>query len=356
MVKIPGGVPIESVMPHRPTVLLVHDDIDARLRFGNWLSAGGYRCLTADDTATALRFAGRASPDVAVIDIGRRDEDRLWLAERLRERATPIGVVLMAGDRAGARASDATRIGAGLLIAPTDRDELLAAVGRAASCRHEEEVRALDVREILMATVAARHARFKAIIASAADANAAMAGVAGMFRHREPALLGHGRRVASAAAGLAAALHLSPQVQADVSAAGLLHDLGKLSLPETVLLGDAPLGDLEMEALIEHRERTLDLLGGHAAFSGAASVLTHVFERWDGRGYPDGLSGRAIPFGSRIVAAADLLDVVRTGHAVAGRAADRAAVRVALEREAGARLDPDLVRVLLHLVDGPSCS
>jgi response regulator RpfG family c-di-GMP phosphodiesterase len=169
-------------------------------------------------------------------------------------------------------------------------------------------------------------------------------------------LLGHARRVGSTAARLAAALHLEPRAQADIRSAGLFHDLGKLSLPEAVLLGNAPLGDLEMEALIEHRERTLDLLGGHVAFAGAASVLAHVFERWDGRGYPEGLSGRAIPFGSRIVAAADLLDVVRTGHAVEGRAADPAAVRAALEREAGARLDPDLVRVLLHLVDDPSCS
>jgi HD-GYP domain-containing protein (c-di-GMP phosphodiesterase class II) len=183
-----------------------------------------------------------------------------------------------------------------------------------------------------------------------------MAGVAGMFPHGQPALLGHARRVGSAAARLAAALYLSPQAQADVRAAGLLHDLGKLSLPEAVLLGNAPLGDLEMEALIDHRDRTLDIIDGHAAFAAAASVLAHVFERWDGRGYPDGLSGPAIPFGSRIVAAADLLDVVRTGHAVAGRAADPAAVRAALELEAGARLDPDLVRVLLHLVDDPSCS
>jgi response regulator RpfG family c-di-GMP phosphodiesterase len=343
-------------MPHRPTVLLVHDDIAARLRLGNWLSSGGYRCLTADDTATALRFAGRTSPDVAVIDIGRRDKDRLWLAERFRERATPIGVVLMAGDPAGARASNATRIGAGLLIAPSDPAELLAAVERAASWRHEQEVRALDVREVLMATVAARHTQFKAVIALAADVNAAMAGVAGMFPHAEPALLGHARRVGSAAARLAAALHLSPQAQADIRAAGLMHDLGKLSLPESVLLGHMPLGDLEMEALIEHRERTLEILGGNAAFAGAASVLAHVFERWDGRGYPDGFSGQAIPFGSRIVAAADLLDVVRTGHAVAGRTADPASVRLGLEREAGTRLDPDLVRVLLHLLDDPSCS
>lgn len=356
MVKRPAPVPIGSVMPHRPTVLLVHDDIAARLRLGDWLSSGGYRCLTADDTATALRFAGRTSPDVAVIGIGTRDRDRLWLAERLRHRATPIGVVLMARDPAGARAAHAGRIGADLLIAPSDPGELLAAVERAAAWRHDAEVRTLDVREILMATVAARHVRFKGIIGSAADADAAMAGVAGMFPHREPALLGHARRVGAAAARLAAALHLSPRAQSDIRTAGLLHDLGKLSLPEAVLLGDAPFGDLEMEALIEHRERTLDLLDGHAAFAGAAAVLAHVFERWDGRGYPEGLTGRAIPFGSRIVAAADLLDVVRTGQMIGRRTADQGTVRAALEREAGARLDPDLVRVVLHLVDDPSCS
>jgi putative two-component system response regulator len=344
-------------MHHRPTVLLVHDDLDARLRFGNWLSSGGYRCLTADDSASALRFAGRTLPDVAVIDIGRRNRDRLWLAGRLRERSTPIGVVLMSGTRSHDHLEAAARLGvAGLVVKPRGPEELLEAVERAASWRADEEARALDVRASVMQTVAARHASFKHLIRTERTADAALDAIGSTFQRGEPALLGHVRRVAAHALTLAKALHLSGDAAAQIRAAALLHDLGKLSLPEPVLLGDAPIGDSEMEALLDHHSRTLDLLAGHAVFTGAATLLESVFEWWDGRGYPAGSAGREIPFAARIIAAADVFDAARAGHSPHDGWAHRAAGRAALVRDAGARLDPDLVRVFLHLVDGPSCS
>ena len=344
-------------MHHRPTVLLVHDDIDARLRFGNWLAAGGYRCLTADDSASALRFAGRTSPDVAVIDIGRRDRDRLWLAGRLRDRATPIGVVLLSGTPSSEHLEAAVRLGgAGLVVKPRGPEELLDAVERAANWRDDEEARVLDAREMVMSTVAARHAAFKRFVRTASTADEIIAAIRCTFRRGEPALLGHARRVAGAASMLAAALHLSLREVAEVRAAGLLHDAGKLALPEPVLLGDAPVGDSEMETLLDHHGRTLDLLSGHPAFAGVASLLESVFEWWDGRGYPAGLAGRDIPLAARIVAAADVFDAARTSHGAHDTWAHHAAGRAAVAHAAGSRLDPDLARVYLHLLDGQTCS
>lgn len=344
-------------MRHRPTVLLVHDDIDARLRFGNWLAAGGYRCLTADDSASALRFAGRTSPDVAVIDIGRRDRDRLWLAGRLRDRVTPIGVVLLSGTPSSEHLEAAVRLGgAGVLVKPRGPEELLDAVQRAAHWRDGEEARVLDVREVVMSTVAARHAAFKRFARTASTADDVIAAIRCTFRRGEPALLGHVRRVAGAASTLATALHLSPREAGDVRTVALLHDVGKLALPESVLLGDAAVGDSEMEALLDHHGRTLDLLAGHPAFTGVVPLLETVFEWWDGRGYPVGLTGRDIPFGARIVAIADVFDAARTGYAARDSWAHHAAGRAAIAHAAGSRLDPDLVRVYLHLLDGQSCS
>lgn len=344
-------------MHHRATVLLVHDDIDARLRFGNWLLAAGYRCVTADDSASALRFAGRTSPDVAVIDIGRRDRDRLWLAGRLRERANPIGVVLMSGrPPSSAHAAAAVRLGVTGPIDAGDPDELLDAVGRAASWREQEEARALDARQLVMTAVAERHAAFKRIVRTAPTADDVIDAVTAAFHGGEPPVLRHARRVARSASTLAGALHLSPRAVAEVHAAALLHDLGKVSLPEDVLTGDTPVGNAEMEALMDHHSRTLDLLGGHEALDDVTALLESVFEWWDGRGYPLGLAGRDIPFEARIVAAADVFDAARGGFAPGDTWAHHAAGRAALVRQAGSRLDPDLVRVFLHLLDGQSCS
>jgi response regulator RpfG family c-di-GMP phosphodiesterase len=344
-------------MHHRPTVLLVHDDIDARVRFGNWLAAGGYRCLTSADSASALRFAGRTSPDVAVIDIGRRDRDRLWLAERLRDRATPIGVVLMSEAASIAHAAAAIRLGLpNVLVRPRDPAELLDAVGRAATWRDHQEAKALDAREALLATVAARHAEFRRVTSSASTATVVFDAVCATFRDEEPALLGHARRVAIIAGAIARALHLSSSAVVDIHDGALLHDLGKLALPEDVLLGRKPVGDSEMEALLDHHNRTLDLLRGRASFAGAVRLLESAFEGWDGLGYPSGLSGTAIPFGARIIAVADAFDAAVAACRSSEPRARYHAGRAELEREAGARLDPDLVRVYLHLLGGEPCS
>jgi putative two-component system response regulator len=340
-------------MHHRPTVLLVHDDIHARIRFGNWLSEAGYRCLTANDTASALRFAGRTSPDVAVIDISHPDRDRLWLAGRLRDRATPIGVVLMSGSPSSAHAEAAARLGvAELLVRPADAEELVEAVERAASWRDDEEARVLDVRETLMATVAARHNGLKRTVRSAGTAAEVMELVRATFRRGEPALLTHAERVSRMAGMLARALHLSPRAVADISHAALLHDLGKLALPEPVLLGEAPVGDSEMEALLDHHSRTLDLLNGRPEFGGFVTLIESVYECWDGKGYPVGLAARAVPFGARIVAVVDVYDAERSSCGSHDATAQHEAGAAALLREAGARVDPDLVRVFLHLLDG----
>ncbi len=344
-------------MHHRPTVLLVHDDIDARLRFGNWLSEGGYRCLTVDDSASALRFAGRTSPDVAVIDISRRDRDKLWLASRLRDRATPIGVVFTSGSTSHEYLDAALRLGViGVVVGPRGPEELLEAVHRAANQRDVEEARVLDVRQGVMAAVAGRQAAFTRIAAASPDAISLFAAIRATFRRGEPALLAHSVRVTRAAVALARAHHLSPAAIADVQGAALLHDLGKLALPEPVLLGDTPIGDAEMEALLDHHSRTLDTLSRQPALAGVATLLESVFEWWDGRGYPVGLAGRDIPFGARIIAAADTFDAARVHYPANDTWAHQEAGRAAIARGAGSRLDPDLVRVYLHLLDGVTCS
>jgi response regulator RpfG family c-di-GMP phosphodiesterase len=110
-----------------------------------------------------------------------------------------------------------------------------------------------------------------------------------------------------------------------------------------------------MEALLDHHSRTLDLLGD-AAFAGAARLIESLYECWDGTGGPQGLAGRAIPFGARILAVADVSDEARARCLRVDQETQQAVVQAALLYEGGKRLDPDLVRVSLHASDGQLCS
>jgi response regulator RpfG family c-di-GMP phosphodiesterase len=335
-----------------PRVLIVGDQVDARALFTGWLSAGGYRCLTAEDSAAALRVVGRTSPQVVVIDEALRNRDGMWLAQRVCDRATPTGVVMVAGSTSSDRMRAAREMGISeYLVAPSSSHELVAAVGRAAT---EAETRARDARRKVAVLVQARQAVLAQAISGATSAAAARDALLQTFADRVPGLFAHAARVAMVARSLAAALHLPADVVNHVEGAALLHDAGKLSLPESVLLGDAPVGEAEMDALLDHHSRAAALLAHAPALDGVTTIVEAVHECWDGSGYPAGLAGAEIPLGARIVAVADVLDASQQ-WGVHQQPQSREDAQTALICEAGTRLDPDLVRVCLHWMDRQPC-
>jgi response regulator RpfG family c-di-GMP phosphodiesterase len=336
-----------------PRVLVVGDQIGARALFTGWLSAGGYRCLTAEDSAAALRVVGRTSPQVVVIDEALRNRDGMWLAQRVCDRLTPTGVVMVAGSRSSERAHLAKEMGISeYLIAPSSSQELVAAVDRAAT---EAEARAREARRKVTVAVQARQAVLANAVKGVTTATAARDALQAAFVDRVPGLFAHAARVAQVARSIAVALHLPAETVAHIEGAALLHDAGKLSLPEAVLVGDAPIGDAEMDALLDHHTRAAALLAHAPALDGVTTIVESVHECWDGSGYPAGLAGVDIPLGARIVAVADVLDASQS-WGVYQDPQSREDAQTALICEAGTRLDPDLVRVCLHWMDRQSCS
>ena len=106
---------------------------------------------------------------------------------------------------------------------------------------------------------------------------------------------GHAERVASLAGDMARSLNLSEEACAEIEAAALLHDIGKLALPEDVLSGKVPIGDAEMAALLDSPARTMQLLAGTPALAGASQLIHGSREWWDGSGGPEGLRGSQRP-------------------------------------------------------------
>lgn len=131
---------------------------------------------------------------------------------------------------------------------------------------------------------------------------------------REQETFGHSHRVSLYALTLARVLGLSPQQLIDIEHAGLMHDVGKVGVADSILLKPGPLTSAEQALMRQHPALGCKLMKELECIGEAAEITLHHHERYDGRGYPLGLEGAAIPIGARVVAVADTLDAITTAR------------------------------------------
>ena len=129
---------------------------------------------------------------------------------------------------------------------------------------------------------------------------------------RDPYTAGHSRRVAAYSRLLARDLGLSENDALQIEHAALLHDIGKVGVPDAVLFKSGPLDDEERLLIRGHPVIGASLLADIPSMCDIYPCILHHHERFDGRGYPDGLAGADIPFGARIIAVADAFDAMTT--------------------------------------------
>jgi diguanylate cyclase (GGDEF)-like protein len=158
----------------------------------------------------------------------------------------------------------------------------------------------------------------------------------------------HSQRVARYAAELGRALGLPDERLEMLRTAGVLHDVGKIGIPDAVLLKPAKLDDDEFAVMRRHSELGRDIIAG-AGLEEIATWVLHLHERVDGRGYPDGLVADDIPLESRILHCADALEAMTSSRIYRpGMEIERALAE--LERGAGTQFDPHVAAALIDLV------
>jgi HD-GYP domain-containing protein (c-di-GMP phosphodiesterase class II) len=173
-------------------------------------------------------------------------------------------------------------------------------------------------------------------------------GLANALEAKDAYTRGHSERVGAWSRALSAALGLSAGEAETIAQAGLLHDIGKIGVPEAVLTKRGPLTDDEWLAMRRHPVVGSQIVAPFDFLAAGALVIRHHHERWDGSGYPDGLAGEAIPLGSRVVAVADVYDALSSDRPYR-RALPIADVRAHLLAAAGTTLDARVVAVFLEL-------
>ena len=159
----------------------------------------------------------------------------------------------------------------------------------------------------------------------------------------------HIRRVQVYAAGLARALGMSEQEVQGVKTAALLHDIGKLAVPEHILSKPGPLTQEEFQKIRIHPQVGAEIISAVPFPYPVAPLILSHHERWDGRGYPQGLRAEDIPLGARILTVVDYFDAL-TSDRPYHRAMDHDAALLLLEQESGKALDPTVVQLFFaHL-------
>jgi putative two-component system response regulator len=332
----------------RLPILAVDDDETSLVMLRATLEGAGYTHLTTTpDPTLALGLFAQTRPRLVLLDLYMPKLDGFDLMRRLAPltdegRGVPFLVVTADGTAEIKR--QALSAGArDFLTKPVDQVELLLRVRNmllVAQLQHRLVEQNVNLEKLVVQrTRDVEHARLETLerLAHAAD-------------HRDGQTLAHALRVARTSALIAHELGW-PDVEADrIRRAAQLHDIGKIGVSDALLLKTGPLTAEESDALKQHTTIGAQILCGRhsAVLAMAESIAVAHHERWDGGGYPSGLSGEAIPLAARVVAVADAFDALVHGRPEkAGRPADQAVAEIA--NESGRQFDPSVVEAFSRL-------
>jgi putative nucleotidyltransferase with HDIG domain len=171
---------------------------------------------------------------------------------------------------------------------------------------------------------------------------ASMEALARAIDARDPSTFGHSARVAAVSLEIAEEMQLPEKERESLRRAALLHDIGKIGVQDRVLRKPGPLNDAEMGEMREHSRIGHDMLKGLRFLRPSLPGVLHHHERWDGGGYPAGLSGTAIPLLVRIISVADVFDALTSDRPYRHGLSFEAAT-AAIRHDAGRKFDPDVV-------------
>jgi putative two-component system response regulator len=336
-------VPRLRAVPAEPETVLVVDDDPAVRNLLRDLLAGRYQVVTAASVADARAVLGALDCELVLTDLQLPGESGITLVEWMAEHRPQTAVVMISGADDPEIAERALSIGAyGYVIKPFRAGEILITTSNALRRRglelqHRQRTQLLE-QAVAERTTELEHAQAETITRLSRLAE---------FRDDETGE--HIKRVGRLSRELASALGFAPGRCNLIGLASKLHDVGKVAIPDSILLKPGPLDAAEWHVMRRHTRLGHEILAGsqYDVLKVAATIAQTHHERYDGLGYPDGLAGDAIPIEGRIVAVADVFDAL-THDRVYRRALSSEAALAHIEEQAGRQFDPEIARIFVE--------
>jgi putative nucleotidyltransferase with HDIG domain len=332
------------------SVLVIEHDDTLRTVIRGWVDALGFRAREAPDADTALVLQEREPAAIALCDLRMPVHNGAWVASRIRERFPDTAIIITTAARDVETAVASLRNDVvDYLLKPFDRNRLEEALTLARDC-HAAAAGLQELQFALQDRLRKRRATVAARLSEAQESEQeALEGLIAILQLHERDGRGHAVRVARMAIALADELGLEENALLDVETGALLHDIGKLDIPSSILAKPAPLDEREWQIMRTHPRLGYDLLSPQRRFSGAATLVLSHHEAYDGSGYPRKLRGDEIPMGARVLAVADAYDSMTQPH-VQRPPMPPAMALDEIERCSGRQFDPLCVEALGSII------
>lgn len=271
------------------TILIVDDDASFRKLLETLLNRQGYKVFTACDGEEGLEAVSQHRVDLVLLDVDMPRRNGFEVCHRLKHdpetRLTPV--VLVTGLTATEDRIRGLDAGADdFLNKPVDRNELLA-----------------RVRSLL---------NMKAYTDELERAESVLFALARSIEGKDPYTEGHCERLSDYSSSLGQRIGLSPEQVTALRWGGIVHDIGKVSVPEAILLKPAPLSAEEWGVMRQHPIVGERICAPLRSFRLVVPIIRNHHERYDGSGYPDGLKGEQIPVTARVLQLGDVYDALAT--------------------------------------------
>jgi putative nucleotidyltransferase with HDIG domain len=333
-------------------ILVVDDEETIREIVSSMLGGAHFHTRQAASGVEALAILESGEEfDLVLSDLMMAEMDGIALLERAKERYPDVPIIMVTAVHDIQVALQALRNGAyDYLLKPFEREQLLATVRRALENRRLK--RENDAyRTNLEALVAARTQQWQTALSDLKKSSEMMVEVLGdVLDLKDRETEGHSRRVTAFTIAIARKMGL-PKEEINVIARGaFLHDIGKIAIPDAILLKPGKLTDGEMAVMKEHCYLGYKIISRIPYLAEAAEIVYAHQEHYDGQGYPRRLKGDEIPLGARIFSIADTLDAMTVDRPYR-RAQSFEAARKEIERWAGRQFDPQIVKTFLEMPD-----
>lgn len=347
--ELAGRSVLEATPPVPPRILIVDDDESVRDVISVLLKEEGYNCICASGAEMALDLAAAEETPLVISDMKMPTRDGLWLLENFRERYPDTSVIMLTGYGDTEAAVDCLRRGAvDYLLKPPKLTDLIRAIERALAKRRIEVARKRYQKK-LERKVRDRTTELRSALKDIAQTyQSTLLALVAALDAREHETSDHSQRVVKYTMAIAERMGMRGPELDEIARGALLHDIGKIGVPDAVLLKPGKLTPEEWGEMRKHPDIGFNMIKTIPFLSTPAQIVLSHQERFDGGGYPRKLDQNDIHIGARIFSVADTLDAM-TSDRPYRKGTTFANAILEIERCKNTQFDPEVVRAFLDI-------